>query len=129
MHILIPTSPGELIDKITILEVKLSEFSDVVKIANVKNELELLVKVMDQELERSSVLDDLRAELKSVNKKIWDTENDVREFWNDDERFIEAARSSHYNNDERARVKSMINELLGSKILEEKSHPKYTHEV
>ena len=126
---MIPVSPGELIDKITILEIKFSEIKDVQKLKNVQDELNLLREVMRKEIPSSEKLTALHAELRSVNKKIWDTENDVREFWNDDVKFLAAARGSHFENDERARVKREINQLLGSSITEEKSHPTYEHKT
>lgn len=129
MQILIPCSPGELIDKITILEIKLSEITDVAKIENIKKELSLLTEVLDREVPRSDTLEVLHTELRTANKKIWDTENDVRQFWNEDALFLKASRGSHFNNDERARVKRAINELLGSGIMEEKSHPKYEQKM
>ncbi len=125
MNILVPISPGELIDKITILEIKLSEITDPVKLENIKKELALLMEVQNREIPRSEELAELHTTLRAVNKKIWDSENDVREFWNEDALFLKASRGSHFNNDERARVKRAINELLGSGIMEEKSHPKY----
>lgn len=129
MQILIPCSLGELIDKITILEIKLSEISDAAKIENIKKELSLLTEVLNREVPHSEELEALHTELRAINKKIWDTENDVRQFWNEDARFLKASRGSHFNNDERARVKRAINELLGSGIMEEKSHPKYEQKM
>lgn len=125
MQILIPCSPGELLDKITILEIKQSEITDPVKLENVKKELLLLTEVLNREVPSSDELIALHTELRAINKKIWDTENDVRQFWNEDMLFLKASRGSHFENDERARVKRAINELLGSLIMEEKSHPKY----
>ncbi len=125
MQILIPCSPGELIDKITILEIKQSEITDPEKLENIKNELSLLTEVLNREVPISDELVALHTELRAINKKIWDTENDVRQFWNEDTLFLKASRGSHFENDERARVKRAINELLGSLIVEEKSHPTY----
>ncbi len=127
MQILTPVSPGELIDKITILEIKMGEITDAEKLMNVERELMLLTDVLHKEIPTSENLILLHNELRVINKKIWDTENDVREFWNDDAKFIIATRGSHYENDARARVKKEINDLLGSSIIEEKSHPKYEH--
>ena len=124
-----PVSHGELIDKITILEIKMVEIHDAEKLVNVKRELRLLTEVLQKEVTSSEKLTELHIELRSINKKIWDTENDVREFWNDDVKFLAAARGSHFENDARARVKREINQLLGSTIIEEKSHPKYEHTV
>jgi hypothetical protein len=127
MFIQIPVSPAELIDKITILEIKIEEFDDEIKRKNVSTELELLRTILESQLISGDTLSKLYTELRIVNKKIWDTENDVRKFWDDEMRFQHAARESHYNNDERARIKKEINKLLGSLIIEEKSHPKYEH--
>lgn len=129
MQILIPCSPGELIDKITILEIKLSEITDVAKIENIKNEHSLLTEVLNREIPHSEALKKLHSELRDINKKIWDTENDIRQFWNEDALFLKASRGSHFENDARARVKREINELLGSGIMEEKSHPKYEQKM
>lgn len=129
MQILTPISPGELIDKITILEIKMEEIHDAEKIVHVERELILLTEVIKRELPASEKLTELHLELRTINKKIWDTENDVREFWNDDQKFLNAARASHFENDARARVKREINQLLGSSINEVKSHPAYEHKT
>jgi len=167
MQILTPISPGELFDKITILEIKLAEMTDPQKLANVRREfdllmgvvesgvtdriqfleltltevsvteeeialrtqLEMLMSIRELGIKNSPVLSKLYRQLYEANKKIWDTENDVREFWNDDLKFLKAARGSHFHNDERARIKREINTLLGSSIIEEKSHPKYEHKT
>ncbi len=129
MHVLTPVSPGELIDKITILEIKMEEIRDAEKRLNVEYELKLLTEVLKRDISSSEKLNVLHTELRIINKKIWDTENDIREFWNDDISFLSAARGSHFYNDERSRVKREINQLLGSTIVEEKSHPKYEHSI
>lgn len=129
MQILVCISPGELIDKITILEIKLSEITDPLKLKNVQDEFDVLSEILTKQIVISDSLRELYIELRSINKKIWDTENEVREFWNDAAKFLEAARGSHYQNDERARVKREINTLLDSSIIEEKSHPKYEHKI
>jgi hypothetical protein len=126
MHIVTPVSPGELIDKITILEIKTVEITDELKLQNVKKELNLLLETV-KILPETAELHTLWNELRQINKLIWDSENHVREFWNDDIEFLRAARESHHNNDERALMKRRINELCGSSIIEEKSHPKYEH--
>jgi len=127
MQIQIPVSPGELVDKITILEIKLDELLDVTKLKNVRQELDLLNAVVKEKIHDSPELSLLKTQLRSINKKIWDSENFVRQHWNDDARFVGGARQSHYNNDERARLKREINAFLGSTISEEKSHPTYEH--
>jgi hypothetical protein len=129
MQILTPVSPGEFIDKITILEIKMVEISDPEKRKNVAYELALLTEAMQKEIPLSEKLIALHTELRAINKKIWDTENDVREFWNDDVKFLIASRGSHFENDERARIKREINQLLGSHINEVKSHPTYEHKI
>lgn len=126
-NILIPISPGELIDRITILEIKMKEITDSKKIKNISYELRLLKDVKSKSLVKSDRLDELHEELREINKSIWDSEDDVRMYWNDNAKFTEGARNSHYKNDERSRVKREINEMLGSKIIEEKSHPTYEH--
>lgn len=127
-EIKVPISPGELIDKITILEIKAANISDPTKLANVKVELQLL-----QETWRNSphATVDIEAEwqqLRDVNRKLWDIEDDIRDKERQrkfDQEFIELARAVYINNDERAAVKKTINTKLGSKIVEEKSYAKY----
>ncbi len=129
MHILIPVAAGELVDKLTILEIKLAEVKEAEKLKNIQKEYDLLMEVYRKEISPSAELDRLYKELLESNKKEWDHENDVREFWNDDAIFLAGARATHYQNDVRARLKREINELLGSTIMEEKSHPKYEHKL
>lgn len=126
MYVTTPISPGELIDKITVLEIKSTEITDESKLVNVRTELGLLTEVA-KSLPESGELKALWSDLGHINKLIWDSENDIREFWNDDAKFLKGARDSHFNNDERARLKRRINELCGSTIIEEKSHPAYEH--
>lgn len=129
MQILVPVSVGELVDKITILEIKLAEIKDEAKLKNVQYEYDLLMEVYKKEVPQSSELDRLHKELYVSNRKEWDHENDVRAHWNDDAIFLKGARDTHYQNDIRARLKREINDLMGSSIVEEKSHPKYEHKV
>ena len=127
MMINIPVSAGELIDKITILQVKSVRMSDAAKLANVARELELL------EAERQSVLasfdlTDLTARLREVNDRLWDIEDGKRahEARGDfGPAFVEMARLVYKLNDLRADLKRQINLLTGSAIVEEKSHPAY----
>ncbi len=126
MHVTIPVSPGELIDKITVLEIKAVEIVDEGKRENVQRELTLLMET-EKALPDTDELRTLWSELRRVNKLIWDSENDLRAHWNDDALFMKATRDSHSQNDERARLKRAINELCGSSIMEEKSHPTYEH--
>lgn len=127
MQILIPVAPGELIDKITILQVK-SERIDASKRANVVQELALLCAVRDQAIAPSPALDALTGELASINAALWDIEDGKRACERSQDfgdRFIALARAVYRENDRRAAVKRRINELLGSTIFEEKSYAPY----
>jgi hypothetical protein len=124
--ILVPISPGELLDKITILRIKAARMSDPAKVANVKLELSLLEKTW-----RESVDGDVSAEeqaLHAVNERLWVIEDDIRDKERAqafDARFIELARAVYVENDERAAIKKQINLKLGSRIVEEKSYKPY----
>jgi len=128
MHLLTPISPGELIDKLTILDIKSERISDAVKLANVERERELLEAAWrDSGLDNEAVRE-LRAALKAVNEKLWVIEDDIRDeerAGRFGERFIELARSVYITNDERAMLKKAINQALGSEIVEEKSYSDY----
>ena len=125
--ILVPISPGELLDKITILRIKSQRMSDPAKLANVRHELELLERTWREAIAGADVSEEERA-LEAVNARLWVIEDDIREkeaaqaF---DARFIELARSVYIENDERAAIKKRINTRLGSKIVEEKSYKDY----
>jgi len=126
--ILIEVAPGELLDKMSILEIKLDRIADPAKRANVGTELALLKAVRDESVSASTELDALYRELRSVNETLWDIEDDIR----DEERarrfearFIELARSVYVVNDKRALIKRQINTLLESNIFEEKSYADY----
>ena len=127
-QILIPVSPGELLDKITILEIKSERIDSEDKKANVRVELGLLSKVWTDALSEDSELMALREELKVVNESLWVIEDDIRDEERNKrfgERFIELARSVYRINDKRADVKKRINVKLGSRIFEEKSYRDY----
>ena len=124
----VEVSPGELIDKITILEIKLERMTDPAKLGNVRAEWQTLTAARDAAVPTSARLDALTAGLKAVNERLWVIEDDIR----DCERakdfganFVELARSVYISNDERARLKREINELLGSRLIEEKSYAAY----
>lgn len=128
-QILIPISPGELLDKITILEIKSERIESAEKKANVNKELGMLNKVWADAVTQDAEIISMRAELKSINENLWDIEDDIR----DEERakrfsekFIELARSVYVTNDLRADVKKRINLHLNSDIVEEKSYQDYT---
>ncbi len=125
--ILVPISPGELLDKITILRIKAERMQDATKLANVRLELQLLERTWRDACGTADVAAEERA-LQAVNERLWDIEDRIRAkeaaraF---DAEFIELARSVYIENDERAAVKKRINLALGSRLLEEKSYQAY----
>lgn len=124
----IPVATGELIDKITILEIKMARFTDGAKIANVRAELALLSERRDASLPYNPVLDALAARLRGVNERIWDLEDEVRDYerqQNFGPEFVAIARKIYRTNDERAALKREINEASGSTLVEEKSYIAY----
>ena len=126
--ILVEIAPGELIDKITILEIKAEHITDTAKLANVRTELDILAAARDKAIPGSAELAGLTGQLKQVNQALWDIEDDIRlcEKAKDfGPKFIELARSVYFQNDRRAAVKRQINELLGSRIIEEKAYQPY----
>ena len=127
-EILIPISPGELLDKITILQIKAERISDPAKVANFKTELAMLNKVWDESVEPDDVITSLSAELKSINETLWEIEDDIRDEERSGrfgERFVELARAVYVTNDERANAKKKVNLHLNSTIVEEKSYQDY----
>ncbi len=124
----IEIAPGELIDKITILEIKTVFIGDAEKLANVRIELETLEKSRDAAIEPSPEMDRLTADLKAVNLELWKIEDDIRDCernGNFGPEFIELARAVYKTNDRRAALKREINTLLGSRLVEEKSYQPY----
>ncbi len=125
MSLLVPISVGELLDKISILEIKAGEIRAAAKRANVMHELALLDEVRAREVPALPELDALYLELQAVNRRLWRIEDDLRAIEKTGqfgERFIELARSVYRENDRRAALKRRINELTGSDIVEEKSY-------
>lgn len=123
--ICVPVSYGELLDKLTILEIKSERIADEHKRANVTRELTLLRQVRDRHVLSSGELAELLAELKATNERLWEIEDALREMdraSDFSERFIHTARAVYQTNDKRANLKRAINQLLGSEIVEEKSY-------
>lgn len=127
--ILVPTSPGELIDKLTILRLKTERIADPGKLANVRHEQAVLLATADAHLPPSDRLSELWDALYEINARLWVIEDDIRDCERDGNfgpAFIALARSVYRVNDERAAVKKAINLHLGSLIVEEKSYADYT---
>ena len=124
----VPVSWGELLDKVTILEIKSERLRTPAALANAAHELTLLRAIVAELAETPPGLAALRGELAAVNRRLWDIEDAIRrkeaaaEF---DAGFIELARAVYRGNDERSRIKRAINELLGSDIIEEKQYVGY----
>jgi hypothetical protein len=124
----IPVSWGELLDKITILEIKSERLRAPAALANAAHELALLRAIVAELSEAPPGLAALRGELAGVNRRLWDIEDDIRRKEASavfDAGFIELARAVYRSNDERSRIKRAINELLGSDIIEEKQYVGY----
>jgi ABC-type Fe3+-citrate transport system substrate-binding protein len=124
----IDAAPGELIDKITILEIKAERIDDAMKRANVTYELATLTNAMNLAIETSEQISDLSGRLKEVNERLWETEDAIRECESRQDFgqvFIDLARSVYRLNDVRADLKRSINMLLGARIVEEKSYSDY----
>jgi len=123
-----PVSFGELIDKITILEIKSERMTDAAKLSNVRDELELLSALWQRDPASGTDISAERAELKRINEALWEIEDEIRlkgARWAFDARFIELARAVYHTNDKRAAVKRAINLKLGSRLVEEKSYQDY----
>jgi len=125
-NVLVPISIGELVDKITILKIKLTKITDATKLKNINKEYEALMSVTKElglEMEAKEV-----ANLLTVNQELWEIEDDIRDKERDrefDDEFIRLARAVYVTNDKRFAAKSAINELFGSDLREEKSYKKY----
>jgi tetratricopeptide (TPR) repeat protein len=126
--VLIEVAPGEVLDKLTILQIKSERITDAAKLAHVRPELAALEAVRRESLASSPDLARLVAELKAVNEQLWEIEDAIRLCERDHDfgpRFIELARSVYLTNDRRTALKRRINELLGSQFVEEKAYPSY----
>ncbi len=121
----IDVSNGEIVDKLTILEIKLKKIKDEAKLVNIKNEYKILNEASTKILSKE---DTLYKELKEVNLRLWEIEDQCREYErqkNFGKEFIHTVRQVYINNDERSRLKKKINEQTGSQIIEEKSYEDY----
>jgi len=121
-------SYGELIDKITILEIKAARIKTRSKLHNIHTELLILNNIYYHDISLTEEIKSLKEQLKKINEELWDIEDDIRlkehkkEF---DQEFIELARSVYVTNDHRGNIKRKINEHLGSYLMEEKEYTKY----
>jgi len=125
--ILVPISVGELMDKITILEIKSERIKNSSQLANIAHELDALRAVRLGKIDRV-MLDRLRSELKRVNAELWDVEDSIRECdarGDFGDEFIGYARAVYRLNDERSRLKKAINLASGSRLIEEKSYKSF----
>ena len=119
---------GELIDKITILEIKSERIADEAKLVNVRTELKVLSATRDKALQNIDGLEALSVELRQVNEALWEIEDDIRacEAVGDfGQKFIDLARAVYVTNDKRAALKKQINLLTGANIIEEKSYTEF----
>lgn len=125
---MVAVSWGELVDKVTILQIKLERITDPNKLKNVQAELEALAAARGQALAAAPGVADLEVELKKVNEVIWENEDELRE-WERQKvygpEFVLCARTAYRMNDRRCDLKRQINALLGSGLVEEKSYAPY----
>ena len=127
-ELLAPVSPGELIDKLTILQIKSRRIDDAAKLANVRRELDVLTQCWKRSPWGSADVAADEAALLAVNERLWDIEDRIRNKERAkafDAGFIELARAVYIENDQRAAIKKRINTALGSTIVEEKSYAAY----
>ena len=125
---LIPISWGELIDKITILEIKQINITSVSALSNINKELDFLNQILNKNHDINELIKLLKQQLLDINKCLWDVEDDIREKdlkQEFDQNFIELARRVYRLNDERAKLKKSINQILNSELVEEKSYKNF----
>ncbi|WP_166266240.1 DUF6165 family protein [Marinobacter caseinilyticus] len=127
--ITVPVSFGEVLDKITILEIKSERIADAQKVRNVRLELEELSRVWDTAVPDQAAISEARQRLKAVNEQLWEIEDDIRDqeaAQDFGSRFVELARAVYVTNDKRAAIKKEVNLALGSRFVEEKSYQDYS---
>ena len=126
--ILVEVSVGELLDKISILEIKKSKISNTTKLKFINQEYQILKSELEKNIKNLEKIEKLFNNLKAVNLKLWGIEDDKRKCEKDKnfgEKFIKLSRNVHFLNDERAKIKLEINEATGSKIKEIKEYTNY----
>ena len=126
LNIFVPISVGELLDKISILQIKQNSILDAVKLVNVSNELRILMEIMERAgVTKHQEFDDLFQIMFEINRRGWDYEDQIRELMvrpGSDQEFIDLAVTLHKNNDSRMAHKKRINLTFNSNIIEEKSY-------
>lgn len=125
----VPVSFGEVLDKITILEIKSERIADPEKVKNVRLELDELSATWNEAIQDQAAIANLRKQLKAVNEELWEIEDDIRDQEAAQDfgpKFIELARAVYVTNDKRAAIKKEVNLALGSRFVEEKSYQDYT---
>ena len=128
MQLQVPVSVGEVLDKITILQIKLEHISDADKRVNIQNELDALLPLVSSDAFTTDHMQGLMEELKAVNEALWNIEDDIREkeaAKSFNAEFIRLARAVYVTNDKRAEIKKQINLATGSALIEEKSYESY----
>lgn len=121
-------SPGELLDKISILQIKIAKIKDINGQKKIRKEYNILKSIKNLKIKRDNKIKALFKEIKKINLKLWNIEDDIRHYERKKDFgkvFIKLARSVYINNDKRAKLKSRINNLLRSNIIEVKSYTKY----
>ena len=125
----VPISPGELVDKITILEIKKEFIKDDSKLKNINHEYDLLMQIYSEQISKTKGVTELKNKLKEINLELWKIEDDIRDCEREKsftDIFIELARSVYFTNDKRSKVKLEINLLMNSNLVEEKSYKDYS---
>ena len=125
----VPISLGELIDKITILRIKSNKINSNEAQKNIRSELEKLEHILNTKISINNNLKNFEIKLSKINQTLWDIEDQLREKEREkkfDKKFISLARMVYYKNDERAKIKRMLNISFGSELIEEKSYTQYS---